>query len=314
MLRDVVYYRLAFESLTSYERRRYEHISPSPDEWEKAQTLLPFLKKFYDLTEILSGTSYPTANLFIRSFCEIKIMLNGWCSSTDPTISEMANVMIVKFDKYWKKSNVALAVANVLDPRFKKRIVDFYLRKLYGNSFQVELDKFNNLLEKMYHHYAAASPSSKSTSSTAPSAAAQIIDSLDDELDNYINHNDIHGISEETTELDRYLIEPKWKVTKENENIFDVLSYWKLQKDEYPAFSKLARDVLAMQASIVASESAFSAGGRVINPYRSQLDPEMVEALVCTRDWIVGAKKGESFSLIFVLMIIWLRSYYLSIH
>jgi hypothetical protein len=214
MLRDVVYYRLAFESLTSYERRRYEHISPSPDEWEKAQTLLPFLKKFYDLTEILSGTSYPTANLFIKSFCEIKIMLNGWCSSTDPTISEMANVMIVKFDKYWKKSNVALVVANVLDPRFKTRIVEFYLRKLYGNSFQVELDKFNNVLEKMYHRYAAASPSSKSTSSTAPSAAAQIIDSLDDELDNYINHNDIHGISEETTELDRYLIEPKWKVTK----------------------------------------------------------------------------------------------------
>jgi hypothetical protein len=57
-----------------------------------------------------------------------------------------------------------------------------------------------------------------------------------------------------------------------------------------------------------------SASGRVINPYRSQLDPEMVEALVCTRDWIVGAKKGESFSLIFVLVIILLRSYYLSIH
>ncbi|CAO2143646.1 unnamed protein product, partial [Urochloa humidicola] len=57
--------------------------------------------------------------------------------------------------------------------------------------------------------------------------------------------------------------------------------------------SKLARDVLAMQASTVASESAFSAGGRVIDPYRSRLDPEMVEALVCTRDWIVGEKKGS---------------------
>lgn len=46
-----------------------------------------------------------------------------------------------------------------------------------------------------------------------------------------------------------------------------------------------------MQASTVASESAFSTGGRVVDPYRSRLDPEIVEALVCTRDWILAAKK-----------------------
>ena len=52
--------------------------------------------------------------------------------------------------------------------------------------------------------------------------------------------------------------------------------------------------MLAMQASTIASESAFSAGGRVIDPYRSRLDPEMVEALVCTRDWILADKKGKN--------------------
>ncbi|MEI4927463.1 hAT family dimerization domain-containing protein, partial [Klebsiella pneumoniae] len=50
-------------------------------------------------------------------------------------------------------------------------------------------------------------------------------------------------------------------------------------------------DVLAIQVSTVASESAFSAGGRVIDPYRSRLDPEIVEALICTKDW-VAARKG----------------------
>ena len=55
----------------------------------------------------------------------------------------------------------------------------------------------------------------------------------------------------------------------------------------------MARDVLAIQVSTVASESAFSAGGRVVDPYRSRLDPEMVEALICTKDWVAAARKGE---------------------
>jgi hypothetical protein len=63
--------------------------------------------------------------------------------------------------------------------------------------------------------------------------------------------------------------------------------------EEYPTLYLLARDVLAMQVLSVASESAFSAGGRVVDPYRSCLDPEMVEALVCTKDWIIASKRGE---------------------
>lgn len=49
-----------------------------------------------------------------------------------------------------------------------------------------------------------------------------------------------------------------------------------------------------MQVSTVASESAFSAGGHVVDPYRSSLDPDMVQALVCTKDWITAAKRGKS--------------------
>nr|ACG25658.1 hypothetical protein [Zea mays] len=34
------------------------------------------------------------------------------------------------------------------------------------------------------------------------------------------------------------------------------------------------------------------AGGRVLDPFCTRLDPAMVEALVCTKDWIAGARKG----------------------
>ena len=48
-----------------------------------------------------------------------------------------------------------------------------------------------------------------------------------------------------------------------------------------------------MQVSTVASESAFSAGGRVVDPFRSRLDPEMVQALICMKDWVVVGRRGD---------------------
>ena len=45
MLRDALYYKDAFERLTSIDRRRYGSIAPSPNEWDKAAMLIHFLKK-----------------------------------------------------------------------------------------------------------------------------------------------------------------------------------------------------------------------------------------------------------------------------
>ena len=50
--------------------------------------------------------------------------------------------------------------------------------------------------------------------------------------------------------------------------------------------SKLARDVLAVLISTVASKSAFSTIGRILDPFRSSLSPLMVQNLVCAQDWL----------------------------
>lgn len=75
---------------------------------------------------------------------------------------------------------------------------------------------------------------------------------------------------------------------------FNVLDWWNIHKLKYRVLSKMAIDVLAVPISTVASESTFSAGGRVIDPYRSTLTPNTVEMLICGGDWIrqiYGIKK-----------------------
>ena len=64
------------------------------------------------------------------------------------------------------------------------------------------------------------------------------------------------------------------------------LNWWKVNSPKYRVLSQVARDVLAIPVSIVAYESAFSIGRRVLDQFRSSLTPELVEALICTEDWL----------------------------
>jgi len=111
MLKDALYYKDAFIRLKTSNQSKYMKITPNDDEWKMATTVFQCLKKFYDLTVLLSGISYPTANLFYRGFCEIKELLDNWCLGANFTIKKMAIAMSEKFEKYWTYSSMSLAVA-----------------------------------------------------------------------------------------------------------------------------------------------------------------------------------------------------------
>ncbi|CAI0460738.1 unnamed protein product [Linum tenue] len=63
--------------------------------------------------------------------------------------------------------------------------------------------------------------------------------------------------------------------------------WWKLNGLKYPTLQAIARDFLAIPITSVASESAFSSGGRLIDPHRSRLHYDTIEAMMCTRSWIM---------------------------
>lgn len=84
------------------------------------------------------------------------------------------------------------------------------------------------------------------------------------------------------SELDKYLAEE----TENTEKKIDILSWWKVNANRFPVLGHMARDVLAIPITTVASESAFSTSGRILDDFRTSLTPFMLEALVCTQDWL----------------------------
>ncbi|KAL0016269.1 hypothetical protein SO802_003338 [Lithocarpus litseifolius] len=67
---------------------------------------------------------------------------------------------------------------------------------------------------------------------------------------------------------------------------FEILGWLKANSNRYQVLSKMARDVLAIPVSIIASKSAFSTEGRILDPFRSSLSLLMVQNLVCAQNWL----------------------------
>ncbi|GJV30742.1 zinc finger BED domain-containing protein RICESLEEPER 2 [Tanacetum coccineum] len=61
-------------------------------------------------------------------------------------------------------------------------------------------------------------------------------------------------------------------------------------EEKYTIWMK--NDILSIQISTVAFESAFSTSGRVLDLYRNALSPQIVESLLCTQSWVRTSQKN----------------------
>ena len=84
------------------------------------------------------------------------------------------------------------------------------------------------------------------------------------------------------SEVDVYLADERERKSEG----FEILLWWKTNSTRFPILSELAKHVLGMPVSSVASEAAFSTGGRTIDAYRSSLSPKTAESLICSQDWL----------------------------
>ena len=67
-----------------------------------------------------------------------------------------------------------------------------------------------------------------------------------------------------------------------------------MNSNKYPILSLSAKDVLAVPASTVPSESTFSIGGKIIDLLRCSLSTDTVEALICSQSWLRTSQRKLS--------------------
>ncbi|CAA0811117.1 Zinc finger BED domain-containing protein DAYSLEEPER [Striga hermonthica] len=230
------------------------------------------------------GTEYPTANLYFPKICEIKLALNNWISCGIGEVESMAIEMLAKFNNYWSDVHGIMGVVTVLDPRYKCVLLEYYFPMIYGTNGEFEVDENLDVCRELVQQYEA-----KEKRCSDRSGLLDPNFSNDPSLSGYDLYASQRKRKVTKSELDLYLDEDVLPRTPD----FDVLSWWNSNKGKYPILHQIARDILGIPVSMVASDSAFSTSGRLISPHRSRLHPTTIEALMCSQSWM-QCEQGNS--------------------
>ncbi|MQL80587.1 hypothetical protein Taro_013022 [Colocasia esculenta] len=151
MLESALEFKRAFSSLIMLDPSF--NCVPTPDEWDKAKVVCKFLKHFYSATNIVSGTKYPTSNLYFHEMWKIKVLLDEEANSSHVFISSMALGMQEKFNKYWKDCNFILAIPLILDPRYKLMYFRYCFPKMYGDATEKHVTVIENVFRQLFADY-----------------------------------------------------------------------------------------------------------------------------------------------------------------
>ncbi|TXG51661.1 hypothetical protein EZV62_024185 [Acer yangbiense] len=151
MLTTALIYKDVFARLKQGESA-YKTL-PSDHDWMLAKKMCDKLKLFYSVTKMFSGTKYPTSNLYFPKVCEMRLLLDECLLSNVEEINVMAANMVGKFDKYWMVIHGLLAIATILDPRFKLKLIEYYFPKIYVNDSEKHIDRVRKMCYDLVNEY-----------------------------------------------------------------------------------------------------------------------------------------------------------------
>ncbi|CAA0808790.1 Zinc finger BED domain-containing protein DAYSLEEPER [Striga hermonthica] len=267
--------------------------APTSEDWKQVETLCNFLKPLFETANLLLTASNPTTNTFFHEAWKIQLELARAATSDDPFVSRLTKLMQENFDKYWKSVCFILAIAVVMDPRFKMKLVEFSFSKIYGEESASFVKIVDDGIHELFLEYVAlALPLNPEE---ANGGGLGSVKSEDPSASNGLGLTDFDAYIMETTsqlaksELDQYLEESLLPRVHE----FDVVGWWKLNRIKYPTLSKMARDILSIPVCTVPAGSVFDTVRKEMDSYRCSLRPETVEAVICAKDWLQTSAGGQ---------------------
>ncbi|CAH9099097.1 unnamed protein product [Cuscuta epithymum] len=281
MLETALEYRCAFSVLQ--ENDNDYKISLSDTEWEWLSSLTGYIKLLVEVTKIFSANKHLTANVYFPEVCDIHKQLTEWCKSSDEFLGDIANKMKTKFDQFWSKCSQSLAIAAILDPRFKMKLVEFYYPQIYGSDAPDHIKTLSEAITQLFNEYAIGSSASLDQDPSAPGNLPSSSSVTRDRLrgfDKFLQETSQHLSM--PSDLAKYLEEPVFPRNYD----FNILNWWKVHTPRYPILSMIARDVLGIPASTLGPELAFSNKVKMLDQHKSLLSADVREALVCGQDWL----------------------------
>lgn len=189
-----------------------------------------------------------------------------------------------------------LSCAAILDPRLKVAFVSYCYGKLYQpDDAQRRVDEVKKTLFNLFAEYSGGGVREENIAADAGNTSRGA-----DMLNDYEQYMETQRTHVEKSQLELYLDEP----TRGLNEKLDVLEFWSKSSMRYPQLASMARDILAVPISSVASESAFSLSRKIITPNRASLKPKTIEALMCLQDWVRWKMAQEGNELINVCAIL----------
>nr|KAJ0227301.1 hypothetical protein LSAT_V11C100048690 [Lactuca sativa] len=257
---DMLCMALKFEdAFPRYEESEpHFHHLPTDEDWENVQSVCEILKVFKVCTNIISGSDYPTANLYLIEVFRVKQTLDKGSLCTNDFICDMVKKMKEKFDKYWGECHLVMAIAYVLDPRFKMKLNALY--EMYSEYLEMHDTLVRESAAHGREHERNVLGLNEGTS----------LGSRWEAFGEFIKTANLER--PEKSKHDMYLEEGVYSEKGQTGmEAFNALEWWNR------VLSLMARDVLAIPISMVASEATFIVSGRVIDPYRASLGSDTKE-------------------------------------
>ncbi|KAK2645294.1 hypothetical protein Ddye_020489 [Dipteronia dyeriana] len=156
-------------------------------------------------------------------------------------INVMEANMVGNFDKYWMVIHRLLAIATILDPRFKLKLIEYYFPKIYGNDSENHINKVRKICYDLVNEYQVKYSDGKDTMPMVFQGS-----SMEDVHERYtVDHlatydlfvsstSNVDGVN---SEFDYYLEEPILLRAAS----FDIIAWWRINGLNIQFYSVLLR-------------------------------------------------------------------------
>lgn len=262
LLNDTYQYR---EVLCAFFVKQQYDIVLSTNQWDVCYNLCQLLKTFKDVIKELSGVYYPTSVLVVDNFVKIAVVFNSLvgCDGLGDCIAEM---MVNWLNHFYEIPNVFL-IAKLLDPRIRIYGLEEMLGSYYDALFPIKDDK---------------TPIPSVIVDNAKTCLFNIFHEYRIKYSDSLGINTYSSSSNPYQELEAYLTADFELIETES---FDILKWWSRWTMNFPIVSLIAKDVLAVPASIASVEQAFSEEGYILKDREYELTPPIREKKRLLGDW-----------------------------